>query len=136
MPGYVERALQRFSHTRDVNQPSNSPHQYQLPAYGKKIQYADPPDASPMLDAKTKTRIQGIIGVFLYYARAVDNTMLPALGTLATQQAAPTQRTMNAVIQFLNYAVANPDAVLRYHASDMILHVDDPACGKRCLVPL
>ena len=127
MPGYVERALQRFSHARDDSQPSNSPHKYQIPSYGKKIQYADTPDTSPVLDSKAKTRIQEIIGVFLYYARAVDNTMLPALGTLATQQAAPTQHTMNAVIQFLNYAVANPDAVLRYHASDMVLHVESDA---------
>ena len=127
MPGYVERALQRFTHTTDTTQPSNSPHHYQFPQYGKKIQYADSPDISPLLHPKDKTRIQEIIGVFLYYARAVDNTMLPALGTLATQQAAPTQHTMNAVIQFLNYAVANPDAVLRYRASDMVLHVESDA---------
>ena len=127
MPGYVERALQRFTHTRDPSQPSNSPHPYQYPKFGQKIQYADTPDASPVLDAKAKTRIQEIIGVFLYYARAVDNTMLPALGSLASQQATPTQHTMNAIIQFLNYAVANPDAVLRYHASDMVLHVESDA---------
>jgi hypothetical protein len=127
MPGYVERALQRFTHTTDAKHPSNSPHAYQYPKFGQKIQFADGPDTSPALDAKAKTRIQEIIGVFLYYARAVDNTMLPALGTLASQQATPTQHTMNAVIQFLNYAVANPDAVLRYRASEMILHVESDA---------
>ena len=127
MPGYVERALQRFAHTQDPSQPSNSPHQYQAPTFGQKIQFATSPDVSPTLDAKSKTRIQEIIGVFLYYARAVDSTMLPALGSIATQQATPTKKTMDATIQLLNYAAANPDAVLRYVASDMVLHVESDA---------
>ena len=127
MPGYVERALQRFAHTHDPSVPSSSPHHYQAPMFGQKIQYATSNDASPVLDAKSKTRLQEIIGVFLYYARAVDNTMLPALGTIATKQATPTQHTMNAAIQLLNYAAANPNAILRYVASDMILHVESDA---------
>ncbi|MBV5280410.1 MAG: hypothetical protein J0651_03970, partial [Actinobacteria bacterium] len=127
MPGYVERALQRFAHTQDPSQPSNSPHKYQAPIFGQKIQYSTTTEDSPTLDAKSKTRIQEVIGVFLYYARAVDNTMLPALGTIATQQATPTQKTMDATVQLLNYAAANPNAVLRYVASDMILHVESDA---------
>jgi hypothetical protein len=53
--------------------------------------------------------------------------MLPALGSIATQQATPTQKTMDATVQLLNYAAANPNAVLRYVASDMILHVESDA---------
>jgi hypothetical protein len=95
--------------------------------FGQKIQYSVTTEDSPTLDAKSKTRIQEVIGVLLYYARAVDNTMLPALGSIATQQATPTQQTMNATIQLLNYAAANPDAVLRYVASDMVLHIESDA---------
>jgi hypothetical protein len=131
MPGYVERALQRFAHTPNPGVPSNSPHQYQAPTFGQKIQYSTPAaDLSPPLDAQHKTSIQEIIGVFLYCARAVNNTMLPALGSTATthQQATSTQKTMDATIQLLNYAAANPDAVLRYVASDMVvLHVERDA---------
>jgi hypothetical protein len=47
--------------------------------------------------------------------------MLPALGTLATQQATPTKNTMKKIKQFLDYASTNPDAVLTYHASNMVL---------------
>ena len=46
--------------------------------------------------------------------------MLPALGTLATQQASPTRNTMNQIKQFLDYAATHPDAVLIYHAIDMV----------------
>jgi hypothetical protein len=47
--------------------------------------------------------------------------MLPALGTLATQQASPTKNTMTKIKQFLDFAVTHPDAVITYHASDMVL---------------
>ena len=50
--------------------------------------------------------------------------MLPALGSLASQQAAPTKRTIAALTQFLNYAATHPDAVIRYRASAMQLTVE------------
>jgi hypothetical protein len=50
--------------------------------------------------------------------------MLPALGTIATQQSAATRKTIGAVVRLLNYAVTHPDASLLYIASDMVLHVD------------
>ena len=68
-----------------------------------------------------------MIGVFLYYTRAVDCTMLCALGALASQQATPTQKTMKKVKQFLDYAASNPDAVVTYKASDMVIEVHSDA---------
>ena len=47
--------------------------------------------------------------------------MLPALGLLAIQQAAPTKNTMTLAKQFLDYDVTHPDAIITYHASDMVL---------------
>jgi hypothetical protein len=64
---------------------------------------------------------QEVIGVFLYYARAVDCTMLTALSSLATQQANPTTTTLDRVYQFLDYALSHPNAGITYQASDMIL---------------
>jgi len=45
------------------------------------------------------------VGVFLCYARAIDNTMLVALGTIASQQASATETTAHACIDLLNYVV-------------------------------
>jgi hypothetical protein len=47
--------------------------------------------------------------------------MLPALGTLATQQATPTKNTMKKIKQFLDYISTNLNAVVTYHASNMVL---------------
>jgi hypothetical protein len=53
--------------------------------------------------------------------------MLPALGTLATQQATTTAATLTAITHLLNYCATHPEATLRYTASDMILHVESNA---------
>lgn len=123
MPGYVERALQRFQHP-EPSHAEHSPYHWNLPKYGAKIQYADAEDSTPLLDAMDKQRVQEIIATFLFYARAIDNTMLKALGTMLTQQSKPTEATMTAIVKFLNYAVTHPDAELEYSASDMILWID------------
>jgi hypothetical protein len=53
--------------------------------------------------------------------------MLVSLGTIASQQSKGTQATTQALTQLLNYAAAHPDATIRYHASDMYLHVHSDA---------
>jgi hypothetical protein len=126
MPGYVTRALQRFSHPPPTK-PQHSPHAWQKPSYGDKIQYAPDSDTSPALDSKETKLVQEILGTLLYYARAVDSTMLAAIGTIATQQASATKQTMKAVVQLLNYCATHPDAVVRYSASDMVLHIESDA---------
>jgi hypothetical protein len=47
--------------------------------------------------------------------------MLAALESIATQQANPTENMMKKVRQFLDYASTRPDAIVTYHASDMVL---------------
>jgi hypothetical protein len=47
--------------------------------------------------------------------------MLTALGSIATQQANPTKNTMIKVKQFLDYASTHSNAIVTYHASDMVL---------------
>ena len=59
--------------------------------------------------------------LFLYYARAVNSTMLAALGPIAVQQDAPTESTMTKVKQLLDYASTHPDAIVTYTASNMVL---------------
>ncbi len=70
---------------------------------------------------KKKPYIQEVIGTLLYYAQCVNASMLPALGSLATQEANPTQNTMKKVKQLLDYAATHPDAIVTYNASGMIL---------------
>ena len=61
--------------------------------YGAKSQYTTDKDDSPVFSSAEKKLIQEVTGTFLYYARAIDDTMLLALGSIATQQAAPTENT-------------------------------------------
>jgi hypothetical protein len=68
MPGYIARALQRFSHLPPTK-PQHSPHAWQKPSYGDKVQYAPDHDTSPALDSKEIKLIQEILGILFYYAR-------------------------------------------------------------------
>jgi len=78
-------------------------------------------DTSPPLDVAITTRIREIVGVFLYYARAIDNTMLVALGTIASQQVSATEATTNPCIDLLNYAATHPEGIIKCFASNMVL---------------
>jgi hypothetical protein len=48
-------------------------------------------------------------------------------GTLASAQSDGTQATIKAAAHLLNYAATHPDAMLRYHASDMTLNIHSDA---------
>jgi hypothetical protein len=63
----------------------------------------------------------------LYYARAVDPTVLMPLNDIATEQTKATEKTQAATNQMLDYLATHPDATIRYHASDMILHIHSDA---------
>ena len=54
-------------------------------------------------------------------------TILLALNAIAGAQAAPTKNTLKRVHQLLNYMATNPNAVIRYRASDMILNAHSDA---------
>jgi hypothetical protein len=127
MPGYVDGALHKFQHPHP-HRPEHAPHDWIEPNYGARQPQLSPAlDNSPLLDSEQKTRIQQIVGTFLFYARAVDATMLVALGSISSQQSAPTEATRTAVNRFLDYAATHPNAVLRFSASDMVLHIHSDA---------
>ena len=93
----------------------------------KKLQYATPPDELAKLDKDGIKRIQSICGSFLYYARAVDPTILPALNEIATQQASPTLETNKKVTMLMDYLATYPNAKLRFYAGTMNLQVESDA---------
>eukprot|EP00804_Cyclotella_cryptica_P014910 CCRYP_000543-RA/>CCRYP_000543-RA protein AED:0.16 eAED:0.15 QI:0/0/0/1/0/0/2/0/870 len=120
MPGYCEKAGQRFRHSLPTK-PQHQPYPSAPRTYGSRQQLCATADTSPALGKQQKTFVQEVIGVFLYYARAVDCSILTALGSLATQQAKPTTTTLDQVHQFLDYALSHPNAGVTFRASDMIL---------------
>jgi hypothetical protein len=89
MPEYVGKALQRLGVTMN-NHVTDSPLIYTPPSYGGNQQYAVE-DTSRPLNSTEIHRLQQIIGVFLYYARAVDPTMLCPLNKFASLQAKGTK---------------------------------------------
>jgi hypothetical protein len=126
MPGYITRALQRFEHSVP-SRPQHSPHAWTPPQYGSGAQMTSAPDTSPVLSEARIKHIQQIVGVLLYYARMVDNTMLVVLNTIAAAQSKATTATMDAVVHLLNYCATHPEATIRFHRSNMILHVTSDA---------
>jgi hypothetical protein len=94
---------------------------------GKDTQAPMPTDDSPLLDDAGKKCIQQVVGSFLYYARAVNPTILMALSNIATQQTTPTENTKKQVDQFFDYMWTHPNAKIRYQASDMILTIHSNA---------
>ena len=104
-----------------------SPHEYNKPIFGARIQYASTPDSSPLLDLPGKKFVQAVVGSLLYYGRAIDSTLLVALNEVAAHQAAPTQYIKNKCKRILDYVATFPNVKIRYNASDMILHVDSDA---------
>jgi hypothetical protein len=126
MKGYVQKALDRFEHTKPKRK-QHAPSPWSAPKYGAAVQYAEPEDKSEALSKQGVTRLQEIIGSFLYYARAIDNTMLVALGSLAAAQTEGTQATMKAAIHLLNYAATYPNAEIKFVKSKMILAIHSDA---------
>jgi hypothetical protein len=63
----------------------------------------------------------------LYYSRAVYPTVIIPLNDIATEQTSATEKTKTAAGQLLDYLSMHPDAKIRFHASDMILHIHSDA---------
>jgi hypothetical protein len=125
MPGYVSNVLSEFQHDAPKH-PQHTPSRYVTPVYGAKTQY-NTRDETPPLTAQQYLTIQKITGSVLYYARTVDPTVLMPLNDIATDQTKATEKTQAATNQMLDYLATHPDATIRYHASDMILHIHSDA---------
>lgn len=125
MPQYVENALDRFG-AKDLP-GADSPMIYTPPQYGLIRQQQNTVDTSPTLSPERTTRLQQIVGTFLYYARAVDPTLLTAVNKIASMQASPTENVELAADRLLSYAKKWPNAALLIKPSNMILHAHSDA---------
>jgi len=83
MPKYIDKAVERFQ-IAQPNRRQDSPHPHVIPAYGAKTQFAMETDNSDTVPAADKNFIQQVTGTLLYYARAVDPTILVALSAIAS----------------------------------------------------
>ena len=59
--------------------------------------------------------------------RALDPNMLCAFNEISRVQARPTKYTMEKAKWFLDYAATYPNAIILYHASQMVFHIDSDA---------
>jgi hypothetical protein len=116
MPGYVSNVLSKFQHDAPKHM-QHTPCRYATPMYGAKT----------LLTAKQCLTIQKGTGSVLYYARVVDPTFLMPLNDIATEKTRVTEKSQAATNQVLDYLTTHPDATIRYHASDMILHIHSDA---------
>ena len=126
MPTYIPKVLTRFGHKKP-SKPQDNPYQPFPKKYGKEAQEPLPVDESERLELTGLKRVQQVVGSLLYYARAIDNTLLIGLSAIASEQANPTQLTKQRCDQLLDYCASHPNAKIRYRASSMILNIHSDA---------
>ena len=81
MPGYIKEVLKKFQHpvpprTEDLPYPAPNT------KWEPDSQLTDLKDESKRLDAAEVNRLQKFVGTLLYYALAIDPTIVKALGSL------------------------------------------------------
>jgi hypothetical protein len=126
MPGYIKAALHKYQHD-SPECPEHAPHTWNPPINGAKTQYVKDERISPALSAKDVNKLQQQTGTLLYYDRAFDPTLIMPINVLASEQSKATEVTAEKVIKLLNYCNTHPETKIRYHASDMILHIHSDA---------
>ena len=139
IPGFSQKALTRFQHL-PPSSPQHSPHPWTPPKYGKNVQFVKDIESNPNLSKEQKKFAQEVIGTFLYYGRAVDNTILVSVGSIASTLSTSSWKDLHRRINhLLDYVATHPDAGIRFHASDMHLwvHTDssyltEPKARSRC----
>ena len=85
IPGYVKEALHKFQQPT-LSLPHQLPHQLNPPNYGSTApQLAHQAPESPKLSPPEAITVQQVVGNFLYYARAVDTTILVAMNSISAE---------------------------------------------------
>ena len=122
MPDYIPKVMARFC-VDGIPSPQKSPAIYIPPNFGKKGPQLTYIDESEQVSPEKAKYIQQVVVALLYYAIAVDNTILPSVTSISSAQANPTSAVFKALQHLLGYVALNPDNKLVFRASDMILHV-------------
>ncbi len=124
MPGYLAKAMIRLKN-ETPNKIQNSLHCHIEIQYGAKEQYVNDEEVlSPPLNKEETIYVQAVVGMLLYYARAVDSTILPALSSLTPKQAKLMQKMIEKVKQLLDYCTTQEKEIITYLSSIIILCIN------------
>ena len=91
MLGYVKSTLHKFQHLT-LKRKQHAPRPWIKYTYGQKQQFVENYQSPPLFKVET-TRIQVVVGTFLYYTRVIEDAILVALNSIRTHQSAPTETT-------------------------------------------
>jgi hypothetical protein len=122
MPGYIQKKLQEYGHIIP-ERIQLCPYSPEPKKFGSDTQSPLPPDSTPKLNEKGIKHIQQIVSSILYYARAVNMTVLIALSMIAIEQTKATETTIGQCMQLLDYLARNQESKVRNQASDMIMNI-------------
>ena len=123
MPGYMDKVILRFHRLLSTGRPqAASPCVYVPPSFGQSTQYTHL-DTTAALSPEDKLEMQELVGCVLYYARAVDCTMLPTVNHISSVQSTLTRQVQAMGQRLLAYGAAYPNNELVYRASGMFLRV-------------
>ena len=125
MPGYIKKQLLKYEHI--MRRIQHCPYLPEPKRYGADAQSPLPQDISQKLTDNKIKKVQKIVGSILYYTRAVDMTVLMALSSIASEQTKGTERTLEKAYQVFDYLATHPNAVVRFHASDMVMNIHSDA---------
>ena len=120
MPSYIDKARHKYQHPMK-KRPVNAPAVFKPIQYGAKFQIADV-DTSPQLAKERIRHIQDVFSTLLYYARAVNPTLLAPLSQIASHRSTATEEVATMIKQLLDYVATHSNAGICYVASDMILN--------------
>jgi hypothetical protein len=85
MPGYVKKILQDYIHIVS-RKGQTCPYSFGPKQYGSEDQAPLPPDTLTLLNKAGIKQVQKNMGSILYYAQAVNITVLMALSTIAAEK--------------------------------------------------
>lgn len=124
IPNYVNNALKRLGVIKSIHDV-HSPIPFHHHSYNNQPQIVTRDESEAASPDQIKW-LQVMVGIFLYYARLIDPTMLHAINKIASQQSKATQNTIKLANHFLQYAATHPNGKTIYYASDMqlIAHSD------------
>lgn len=118
----MKKLAQHFNHNTP-SKPADAPYKVPPHIFGTEAQIPIPIDTTPKLDNTDKLCIQKILGICLYYGQASDDTILPGLSAIASEQSTPIEKTKKNVNQILDYLTTHPDVKVHFYAWDTILNV-------------
>ncbi len=125
MPGYINKALMKYQQPKPVT-PQHAPYKAAPIQDGARVQRMEVNTTQPLTPKVIKC-VQDIVGTLLYYAQAVDPTLLSALSEVAAQQSNGTWAVVDACHQLLDYVATHPHAGIQHKACNMVLSVHTKA---------